>query len=276
MTPLVQQLEDLGRAQPDAPDFSRGVMRRLSAPQRSRRQRSLVNRRWLIGTAGLAAASVAVVVALWYAIFTSGAVAFAQVTRNVRNTHTVSLILEMGQQRDRFMSKEGVGTRYESGDGSMVWITNRKAKAALIYYPAHRVAVITRLAHPTDAYEWLKGLEGTKPASIGKGVVNGKEAMGFRADLPLPGAPDVLAHTTLWVDPATRLPVEVEQEPLKPAPAVGIPKKVVIRDIQFDTPLKDEQFDLTAPPGYTVQDNRGPATKAAAPSNPSPAGTNRR
>lgn len=275
MTPLVQQLEDLGRAQPNAPDFSRGVMRRLSAPQRSRRERLLVDRRWLIGTAGLAAASATLVVALWYAIFTSAPVAFAQVTRNVRNTHTVSLILEMGQQRDRFISKEGVGTRYESGDGSMVWITNRKAKAALIYYPAQRVAVITRLANRTDAYKWLKGLEGTRPTSIGKGIVNGKEALGFRADLPLPGAPDVLAHTTLWVDPATRLPVQVEQEPLKPAPAVGIPKKVVIRDIRFDTPLKDEQFDVSAPAGYTVQDNRGPATKASGSSNPPSAGTNR-
>ncbi|WP_165229640.1 LolA family protein [Aquisphaera insulae] len=78
--------------------------------------------------------------------------------------------------------------------------------------------------------------------ALGEKKIGDVTAKGFRI-AEKPGY-----ETIVWVDPKTRLPIQVDQS----VPFAGKTSRVTTTDIRLDPPLDDELFRLDPPPGYEV------------------------
>ena len=258
MSGLTTQLDALARSVPPSPAFAEGVLRHLPAGPAAR-GRTRVSRRWLLCAAVPVAACALAGIGLWGGLLMAAPVAFAEVAKTIRHTHSVTLTLVTDGQKGHVTEKEGAGSRVEM-PGGVTYLYDAKAGLSVTVDEGRRLWVITAAKRPIDVYDWLKKLGGVDATRIGESAIGGKKVVVFRADLPLPAPGELLARTTFWVDPETRLPVRVEQEPLNPAPGAGVPRKVVLEDIRFDTVVDDSAFNATAPAGFQVRDNRSTPT----------------
>jgi hypothetical protein len=73
---------------------------------------------------------------------------------------------------------------------------------------------------------------------LGEQLVNGQMLYGFRAKHPQ-------VEIVIWVDPATALPVRIEQQ--------GGQMKVICKNMRFDVPMDESLFSMDAPEGYKVE-----------------------
>jgi hypothetical protein len=133
----------------------------------------------------------------------------------------------------------------------MIW--NKSTGQSLSLDPGKKSATRMTLARqPFDFYDWFRDFKDGKEERIGEKEFDGKKLLGFKVRRPAPGvageAPKDVT-ITLWVDPATSLPVRAEGE--------DNGRPVVFTDLKFDVPLGDELFAMTVPEGYTVHDLGG-------------------
>lgn len=76
---------------------------------------------------------------------------------------------------------------------------------------------------------------------VGEKEIGGRRTLGFRRDNPM-------ATVTIWGDPETGLPVQIDTE------MSGVtPIDMTWSDFELNVELDESQFDLTPPEGYTVQ-----------------------
>ncbi len=73
---------------------------------------------------------------------------------------------------------------------------------------------------------------------LGEQTVDGQILYGFRAKHPQ-------ADIVIWADPATGLPVRIEQESGQ--------MKVICKNMRFDVPMDESLFSMDAPEGYKIQ-----------------------
>lgn len=84
----------------------------------------------------------------------------------------------------------------------------------------------------------------TKVESLGTKTIDGRQLLGFRI-------PMALQTTTVWADPDTRFPVQIEADLAGP-PATH----VVMSGYEFNVELDEALFSLTIPDGFTVAESQ--------------------
>lgn len=116
-----------------------------------------------------------------------------------------------------------------------------------------KTGAITRASGPAmkPMLDSLRELEQHKNVTAVRDKRDGKELLKYRLEVEK-------TTTTLWVDPATKLPVRVEFEMTDPTPTISR-IHFVMSDFQWDPELKgvkslDDFFSTTPPVGYKITD----------------------
>jgi hypothetical protein len=111
-----------------------------------------------------------------------------------------------------------------------------------------------------DIYELISHVPTDQAKKLGEKTVNGKRAIGFLIEEEEKHGESVMKwRHTWWVDPTTKLPLQLEISWGDDASKESGSK--VVSDIVFDTPLDPAMFSINVPSGYT--DLRPEARKAA-------------
>ena len=204
----------------------------------------------------LAAAAViiiAAIIAIHYLGDSTTNVAWAQVTEQIKN-HT------RYKCRQRVVREEGpqVPTmqvyhlnlqqrRQEVEDGSIHIIDMRGKDAITVeLYPDQKKAIVTKLIgfgprKDPDIIDMVKRFEQQSTERLGTKKVNGKILQGFRHK------PNEYNDFTVWVDPDTKLPVEIELKHLHAG------QTIFLDEFEFDFELDPSAFSTDVPAGYEVK-----------------------
>lgn len=188
-------------------------------------------------------------------------VTFEEVAQKIQKAHTLAYtmtthITDQGKpQSVRLLFKEPGRLRCEEvpASGLMV-ISDTEAAMKLILNPATKTAVLLQGSLPGEpkpgdpdiaasAVADLRRLADKKAESMGEKLIGTIRAQGFRA-AETPGY-----ETIVWVDPKTRLPVQVDMS----GPFGDKTFHGTLTDIQLDPALEDALFSLEPPQGYTLQ-----------------------
>jgi len=137
--------------------------------------------------------------------------------------------------------------RQEVEDGSIHIIDMRGEDAITVeLYPDQKKAVVTKLVgfgprKDPDIIEMVKRFEQESTEKLGTKKVKGKILHGFRHQ------PNKYNDFTVWVDPKTKLPVEIELK----HPHRG--QTIFMDEFEFDFELDPSAFSTEIPDGYEVK-----------------------
>ena len=155
--------------------------------------------------------------------------------------------------------------RQEVEDGSIHIIDLRSENPITVeLYPDQKKAVVTNILgfgpkKDPDIIEMVKRFEQRSTERLGTKKVNGKVLQGFRHK------PNQYNDFTVWVDPATKLPVEIKLK----HPTAG--QNIFMDQFEFDFQLDESAFSTEVPDGYevktVVQDYRPVEQKEISPEN---------
>ncbi len=188
-------------------------------------------------------------------------VAFEEVAQKLHDAHTFSYVMTMEFPNAktaitvRQLFKEPGMVRSETLPGGAapangpIMIMNQKSGKTLAIDPAAKSAVLFEGLLPgprheqdlaTGEVQHLRNLAQKKGEPLGEKTFGKVQAQGFRVK------DDTGYDTTIWVDPQTRLPVQVEI-----TGKVGdTPFHSTMRDFELDPKLDDSLFSMEPPPGY--------------------------
>jgi len=112
--------------------------------------------------------------------------------------------------------------------------------------PAEKKAIVTKLIgfgpkEDPDIIDMVKRFEQESTERLGTKNVNGKTLQGFRHK------PNEYNDYTVWVDPATKLPVEIELK----HPTIG--QTIFMDEFEFDFKLDPAAFSTDIPDGYKIE-----------------------
>jgi hypothetical protein len=137
--------------------------------------------------------------------------------------------------------------RQEVEDGTIHIIDMRSENPVTVeLYPDQKKAVVTNILgfgpkKDPDIIDMVKRFEQQSTERLGTKKVNGKILHGFRHQ------PNEYNDFTVWVDPATKLPVEIELK----HPTVG--QIIYMDQFAFDFDLDESAFSTDVPDGYEVK-----------------------
>ena len=137
--------------------------------------------------------------------------------------------------------------RQEVEDGTIHIIDMRGADAITVeLHPADKKATVTKLVgfgsrKDPDIIDMVKRFEQESTEKLGTKKVNGKTLQGFRHQ------PNENSDFTVWVDPATKLPVEIEIKHLNRG------QTLFLDEFEFDFKLDESAFSTDVPDGYEVK-----------------------
>jgi len=137
--------------------------------------------------------------------------------------------------------------RQEVEDGTIHIIDMRTEDPITVeLYPAEKKATVTKLVgfgsrKDPDIIEMVKQFEQKSTERLGTKKVNGKTLQGFRHQ------PNESSDFTVWVDPATKLPVEIEIKHL------NMGQTLYLDEFEFDFKLDESAFSTDVPDGYEVK-----------------------
>ena len=209
--------------------------------------------------------SSAALVAAFYAMMHTSQTTFAfeDVVTAVRKADTVSYTTVL-------TSKNGPASQYKNyhkrsltrmvyADGSYS-VMDMAGQKMLMVQPAKMTATLTHLGSKTEnlptmgdsIIAWLKTAETTGKA-VGEKTIDRVRTLGFEAAF---GATTM----TLWGDPKTKLPVQIEATIGSPSE----PIQMVMRDFVFNVPLEDALFSTDIPAGFQFKETKQPAVDYAA------------
>ncbi len=184
---------------------------------------------------------------------TSRNTAFAEVQDAVSSFKSVRYrILDFHEDRDPFVTSavvaREVGSRIE-GPGALEQITNLKAERMLGIDHRTRTAKFYQLyleggEPPADGFIDRIRILAADAKAVSTQRLEGKKVLQFTFMN--------LGEYVVLVDPETKLPLRMELRAER-GKGGGRPFREVITDFVFDAPLDNALFELTVPPGYTVQ-----------------------
>ena len=137
--------------------------------------------------------------------------------------------------------------RQELEDGTIHIIDMRGPEAVTVeLYPHQKKAVVTNIIglgprHDPDIIEMVKRFEQQSTERLGTKKVNGKTLQGFRHQA------NQYNDFTVWVDPATKLPAEIEIKHLNRG------QTLYLDDFAFDFDLGPSAFSTDVPKDYEVK-----------------------
>jgi outer membrane lipoprotein-sorting protein len=189
-------------------------------------------------------------------------VTFEEVAQKLQNAHTFSYLMTMefpGAKSSvtmRFLFKEPGLVRSEAlPAGALpavgpISIYDQRAGKTLAIDPAAKSAVLLEGRLPgagrgdqdlaTSEAQYLRSLAQKKGEPLGEKAIGKVQAQGFRVK------EDTGYEMTIWVDPQTRLPVQIEIT----GKAGDQPFHGTIRDFGLDPKLDDSLFSQEPPQGY--------------------------
>jgi len=184
-------------------------------------------------------------------------VAFEEVAQKLQNAHTFSYVMTMdlpdgkSEITQRLLFKEPGLIRSEAlTAGGPIMIMDYKAGKTLAIDPTTKSAVLLegRLSGAgrgdkelaTSEPQYLRGLAQKKGEPLGEKAIGNVKAQGFRVK------DDIGYDLTIWVDPQTRLPVQIETA----GKAGDKPFHSTIRDFELNPKLDDSLFSQEPPQGY--------------------------
>jgi outer membrane lipoprotein-sorting protein len=267
---LSAELDRLGReVAPPERSVTTQVMNRIMRAESAAPLRVTSTRSWVMrGTIGLAAS--ALVAFAVFTIFGGSASALAKALDKAAKTQTVTFDVkvsddEEGEGPTKFFGRRAGPMRIEMPGGQhAIWDS---ATGLMVSFDpaAKRVTKLVVARQTFDFYSWLKDFREAKPDRVGERVVDGKRLPGFKVSRPFPEPDGAMKDrtVTMWVDPATDLPVLAEMPEGK-----GV---ATLSNLKFDVPLGDDLFKTDVPEGYEVEDLGGLSSeklKAAAATQP--------
>ncbi len=231
-----------------------GMHRSGSVPDRAATV-FLPTRRIMITTLKIATATLMAVCGwIYFAVFPPAeASAFAEMAQKLRNAHTLSYRTSTeiptlkAPMSMKFFFKEPNLMRLE-GSGGVVTVVDGVQGKQLVLDPTSRTAMLLEgkgSEPPRGAgglLERLRQLTQGDAKAVGEKVIGGVRALGYL----------VKKHgseMTIWVDPATRLPVQMDVSDR----FMGQQVRSTASDFQIDPELDDALFRLDPPAGYTVR-----------------------
>ena len=133
----------------------------------------------------------------------------------------------------------------ENGDIHIIDMRGQDAITVELY-PAQKKATVTKLIgfgprKDPHIIEMVKRFEQQSTKKLGTKKVNGKVLQGFRH------SPNEHNEFTVWVDPETKLPVEVEIKHLNRG------QTIFLDEFEFDFELDESAFSTDVPDGYEVE-----------------------
>lgn len=137
--------------------------------------------------------------------------------------------------------------RQEVEDGSIHIIDLRSENPVTIeLYPDQKKAVVTNILgygpkKDPDIIEMVKRFEQQSTEKLGTKKLDGKTLQGFRHK------PNEYNDFTVWVDPVTKLPVEIELIHTKAG------QTIFMDQFEFDFELDESAFSTEVPEGYEVK-----------------------
>ena len=207
------------------------------------------------------AAAAAIIVAAFVVISQFGdsvnvsSVAWADVLENVEAARTVmcTLVIQSGDDREVFTSRVMAPYHWrldaiESPYDYQASIHDGRINKCLLLYPHTKMAVLnTDEGYPgykVNTYEKLKRdfRDGTEK-NLGTVVLNGRDTVCFEISRGN-------KRITVWADPATAIPIQIEET----WDANGSSKRILRSDIKFDIEFDEGLFSMTPPEGYSLLD----------------------
>jgi hypothetical protein len=182
-------------------------------------------------------------------------VAWANVLDNVEAARTVMYILEIESGDNRSVSTRRVMEPYhcrsdviESRHGYGASIRNTRINKLLVLYPHRKMATINSSdgspGVKLGTYEKLKkDLRDGTEKNLGPVKLNGRDTVCFEIT-------KASKKITVWADPATALPIQIEEI----WDGNGMRKRMLRSDIRFDIEFDEGLFSMTPPPGYILVD----------------------
>ncbi len=183
----------------------------------------------------------------------SGQMVFADVVQTIKQTHTITGKLDItipgssGAHLDINISVKGSAIRADSI--AFTLIGNQTSRKALILIPLlHQADVrdIDAEMKVPDIYGLLRNYRTGTEKALGEKTINGHKTQGFHLVRPADASGGVAEDWTFWVDPLTKLPVQIE------FPGQDAEDPIVMTDLHFDVPLEDALFETKVPAGYTM------------------------
>ncbi len=195
-------------------------------------------------------------------------VTLAEVQATVERTQTMTCTLtdntvppsKDGDELSRLLIRGSSLVRFEQADGGYSIIDYSQRKCVLIDPARKSVRILEGLAIPRNAqalnfYQLFRQIAVNPVKTLPAREIAGKKVVGFLARNPIF---DVEPHTpngpkpeiTVWVDPETKLPVQIETSTHEEG---GVISLQITSNIVFDRPLDAALFDMTPPKGYEVE-----------------------
>jgi len=143
--------------------------------------------------------------------------------------------------------------RQEFENGIMVNVFDMKEGKGLFLSPPGKRATRVDLAHlpkdqaPRDLLDILKKLPDNPTKVLGEAQIEGRILQGFQWESTEGGR---TTETTIWADPATRMPTVVDMKIHNGM----LPQEIRMSEFQWDWPVEAALFSMEAPAGYAVSD----------------------
>lgn len=174
----------------------------------------------------------------------SGNVVFAEVVEAINGTRTFTAVVDMGALANNTagippkakISVKDTRMRIEATDSVLI-IDQQTGQMLQLVPSKHQASTYKQqFEKRLDLYGMLRDFHTGSEESLGEKEIDGHKTQGFRTSpQSMPGETLIL-----WVDPVTRLPVQVETGPY------------TMTDLHFDVPLEDALFDTNVPAGYNL------------------------
>jgi outer membrane lipoprotein-sorting protein len=195
-------------------------------------------------------------------------VTLAEVQATVERTQTMTCTLidkaippsKEADESSRLLIRGPSLVRFEQSDGGYTITDTSRHRCVLIDPAKKSVRILEGLAIPRNAgalnfYAMFREIAANPVKTLPSREIAGKKAVGFLARNPvMEGVPRATKgpqpEITVWVDPETRLPIQIETTTREEGRVTSLQ---IISNIIFDRPLDAALFDLTPPAGYHVE-----------------------
>jgi len=238
------------------------TLMRLEAEQESRHSMSqwrftmFKNRSWA------AAAAIVIVsgIALFWVTQRSATVAFGAVVEKVRGISAVSFKMKGTMQLPNETKRQDLNAHIIVGEPYRMRETLDSAKMTIVMDMAagkqmmldsgRKTAMVIDMGKTmnpqlqnANVLDHFRKFDPKTFKPVGEKVIGSKKLQGFKSET-------ADQTQTVWVDPETKLPVEMEQ---KISGGFMIDTDVVMSDLDWSPQIDDSTFSLTAPEGYHNQ-----------------------
>jgi outer membrane lipoprotein-sorting protein len=247
---LERKLKKLGRDLAPGSSVAPNVLSRIGGVT----METTVNnqlRRWIMRASIGLAACVAIAFGLT-TLLSHQATAWADVLAKVDQTRALTFDIDIaaGKEPAHVYIKGDLMRTEPSPVETVIW--NRSTGKMVMLNSTNKSAtVMNTAAQPLDFYSMLKTFKDGKEERLPDQELNGRKVQVFKItrSIPTDGGSGKSTALTLWVDPATDLPVQAESS------SVG--GHGTLSNLKFDGEISDSLFDMTIPATYAVSDVGG-------------------